>query len=138
MKEKIMAILCLLIVAGVFVVGVIWQKRVIEQRSATLSRAIDTVNVGTTPNDGTGDPLRTAFLKLNRLIVMADSLDLELLTNDEMQSLKDIEELTDAVLFPPGDTTVTAELGKVVYKSSNNNLYVCRALTGHKWYQLNN
>ena len=122
---------------GVFLLVVIATNR-IKSRGEITSRAIDTVNVGTTPNDGTGDPLRTAFLKLNRLIVMADSLDLELLTNDEMQALKDIEELTDAVLFPPGDTTVTAELGKVVYKSSNNNLYVCRALTGHKWYQLNN
>ena len=101
-------------------------------------RAIDTVNVGTGPNTGTGDPLRTAFMKINEAIKIMDSLDLELLTNDEVQALKDIEELTDAVLFPPGDTTVTAELGKVVYKSSNNNLYVCRALTGHKWYQLNN
>ena len=126
-----------IIAVGVFLLVVIATNR-IKSRGEITSRAIDTVNVGTTPNDGTGDPLRTAFLKLNRLIVMADSLDLELLTNDEMQALKDIEELTDAVLFPPGDTTVTAELGKVVYKSSNNNLYVCRALTGHKWYQLNN
>lgn len=27
--------------------------------------AIQTVNVGTTPNDGTGDPARTAFIKIN-------------------------------------------------------------------------
>lgn len=128
-----------IVAIGIFLLVVIATNRIRQSRSEVpLSRAIDTVNVGTTANDGTGDPLRTAFLKLNKLIVLADSLDLELLTNDEMQALKDVEELTDAVLFPPSDTTVTAALGKVVYKSSNNNLYVCRALTGHKWYQLNN
>ena len=27
--------------------------------------ALDTINIGTAANDGTGDPLRTAFTKIN-------------------------------------------------------------------------
>ncbi len=104
----------------------------------TSDRAIDTVNVGTTPNDGTGDPLRTAFLKVNRMIVMADSLDLDSLTNAEVQSLKDLEDLTDAVLFHVGDTTVTAVVGKVVFKTSNAHFYGCVATSGLKWKILDN
>jgi len=103
-----------------------------------LSRALDTVNIGTTANDGTGDPLRTAFAKVNDVIIMLDSLDMELLTNDEMQALKDMEDLTDAVLFHVGDTTVTAAVGKVVFKTSNSHFYGCVATSGAKWKQLDN
>ena len=103
-----------------------------------LSRALDTVNIGTTPNDGTGDPLRTAFLKINRLIVMADSLDLDSLTNAEVQALKDMEDLTGAVLFHVGDTTVTAAVGKVVFKTSNSKFYGCvRATPTTRWEAFN-
>lgn len=41
------------------------------------SRAIDTVNVGTTANDGTGDPLRTAFIKINEALYMLDTLGVD-------------------------------------------------------------
>ena len=103
-----------------------------------LSRALDTVNIGTTANDGTGDPLRTAFIKLNRIIVMADSLDLDSLTNAEMQALKDMEDLTDAVLFHVGDTTVTAIVGRVVFKTSDLNFYGCvRATPTTRWEAFN-
>lgn len=33
--------------------------------SLLFAQAIQTINIGTTPNDGTGDPLRTAFTKTN-------------------------------------------------------------------------
>ena len=110
----------------------------IRHEIKSYSRAIDTVNIGTTANDGTGDPLRTAFAKVNDVIIMLDSLDMELLTNDEMQALKDMEDLTDAVLFHVGDTTVTAAVGKVVFKTSNSHFYGCVATTGAKWKQLDN
>ena len=86
-------------------------------------RAIDTVNVGTGANTGTGDPLRTAFLKINEAIKIMDSLDLELLTNDEVQVLQNATPLTDAVLFTVGDTTVTAMVGRIVFKTSNLKFY---------------
>jgi hypothetical protein len=38
------------------------------------SRDFDTVNVGTTANDGTGDPIRTAFLKLNVFVKHANTI----------------------------------------------------------------
>lgn len=101
-------------------------------------RAIDTVNVGTGANTGTGDPLRTAFLKVNEAIKIMDSLDLELLTNEEMQSLKDVEDLADGLLFPAGDTTVTAEVGKIVFKSSDATWYGCvRATPTTRWEPFN-
>jgi len=128
-----------IVAIGIFLLVVIATNRIRQSRSEVpLSRAIDTVNVGTTPNDGTGDPLRTAFIKINRIIVMADSLDLDSLTNAEVQSLKDLEDLTDAVLFHVGDTTVTAAVGKVVFKTSNAHFYGCVATTGAKWKILDN
>ena len=117
---------------------VLLTEKVKSREDMTFSRAIDTVNIGTTANDGTGDPLRTAFAKINDVIIMLDSLDMELLTNDETQALKDLEDLTDAVLFHVGDTTVTAAVGKVVFKTSNSHFYGCVRTTGHKWYQLDN
>jgi len=117
---------------------VLLTDKVRSREDISFSRAIDTVNIGTTPNDGTGDPLRTAFAKINDVIIMLDSLDMELLTNDEMQALKDMEDLTDAVLFHVGDTTVTAAVGKVVFKTSDATFYGCVATSGKKWKQLNN
>ena len=126
------------IAALTFIYVVLLTDRIKSREDMTFSRAIDTVNIGTTANDGTGDPLRTAFAKINDVIIMLDSLDMELLTNDEMQALKDLEDLTDAVLFHVGDTTVTAAVGKVVFKTSNSHFYGCVRTTGHKWYQLDN
>lgn len=126
------------IAALAFILAVLLTDKVKSREDMSFSRAIDTVNIGTTPNDGTGDPLRTAFAKINDVIIMLDSLDMELLTNDEMQALKDLEDLTDAVLFHVGDTTVTAAVGKVVFKTSNSHFYGCVATSGAKWKQLDN
>ena len=126
------------IAALTFICVVLLTDKIKSREDMSFSRAIDTVNIGTTPNDGTGDPLRTAFAKVNDVIILLDSLDMELLTNDEMQALKDLEDLTDAVLFHVGDTTVTAAVGKVVFKTSNSHFYGCVRTTGHKWYQLDN
>ena len=101
-------------------------------------RAIDTVNVGTGANTGTGDPVRTAFIKVNRLIVMMDSLGLDDMTAAELNVLDSVSNITDAVLIHTGDTTVTAIVGRIVYKTSDNHFYGCRATSGHKWYQLDN
>ena len=127
------------IAALVFLAVVLLSDRIASRENLTFgSRALDTVNIGTTPNDGTGDPLRTAFIKINRIIVMADSLDLDSLTNAEVQSLKDLEDLTDAVLFHVGDTTVTAVVGKVVFKTSDGTFYGCvRATPTTRWEPFN-
>ena len=126
------------IAALTFICVVLLTDRIKSREDMSFSRALDTVNIGATPNDGTGDPLRNAFAKVNDVIIMLDSLDMELLTNDEMQALQDLEDLTDAVLFHVGDTTVTAAIGKVVFKTSNSHFYGCVATTGLKWKQLDN
>jgi len=137
------ALAVLSIAFAVFVLGQVLRidrtvKDFLQDPFSLGVRAIDTVNVGTGANTGTGDPLRTAFLKVNEAIKIMDSLDLELLTNDEMQALKDLEDLTDAVLFHVGDTTVTAAVGKVVFKTSDGTFYGCiRATPTTRWEAFN-
>jgi hypothetical protein len=49
--------------------------------------------------------------------------------------------VTDGITLTPGDTTVTAVLGRIVYKSSNNHFYGCISTTATstpKWKQLDN
>lgn len=121
-----------------FICVVLLTERVKSREDMTFSRAIDTVNIGTTPNDGTGDPLRTAFAKINDVIIMLDSLDVDSLTNDQVRGLSESEYSADVVLFHVGDTTVTAELGKVVFKTSDAHFYGCVATSGKKWKQLDN
>ena len=126
------------IAALAFILVVLLTDRIKSREDMSFSRALDTVNIGTTANDGTGDPLRTAFAKINDVIIMLDSLDVELLTNDEMQALQDLEDLTGAVLFHVGDTTVTAIVGRVVFKTSDLNFYGCvRATPTTKWEAFN-
>jgi len=43
----------------------------------TSTRALETVNVGAAPNDGTGDPLRTAFQKINTAIGVMNDVSLD-------------------------------------------------------------
>ena len=43
----------------------------------TSTRALETVNVGTVANDGTGDPLRTAFQKVNAAIEVMNDVSLD-------------------------------------------------------------
>ena len=101
-------------------------------------RAIDTVYTGVTANDGTGMPIKTAFGVLNKVVILVDSLDLELLTNDEVQVLQNATPLTDAVLFTVGDTTVTALVGRVVFKTSDGTFYGCvRATPTTRWEAFN-
>ena len=43
----------------------------------TSTRALETVDVGTAANDGTGDPLRTAFQKINTAIGVMNDVSLD-------------------------------------------------------------
>lgn len=47
-------------------------------------------------------------------------------------------EISDNVIIAVGDTTVTAVLGRIVYKTSDNHFYGCISVTGLKWKQLDN
>jgi hypothetical protein len=112
--------------------------RYVQINPLSYSRDLDTVYTGITDNDGTGMPLKTAFGVLNDLVILVDTLDIDSLTREGVMALKDLEDLTDAVLFTVGDTTVTAELGKVVFKTSDAHFYGCVALTAKKWKQFDN
>jgi len=68
------------IAALTFILVVLLTDKVKSREDMSFSRALDTVNIGTTANDGTGDPLRTAFAKINDVIIMLDSLDLDEVT----------------------------------------------------------
>jgi hypothetical protein len=44
---------------------------------------------------------------------------------------------TGAVTLPSGDTTVTAVKGKMIFKTSDSTMYVCRSTTfRHKWFSM--
>jgi hypothetical protein len=48
----------------------------------------------------------------------------------------DTEELTNAVIISVGDTSVTAIVGRIVFKTSDTHLYLCTKLTAKKWYRI--
>lgn len=54
------------------------------------SRALDTVNIGTVDDDGTGDPLKTAFIKINRILAIADSIGLDAVSSAEIDNLHNL------------------------------------------------
>lgn len=62
MKNWSKILMGVLLIAIVVVQVDTWR---IRHEIKSYDRAMDTVNIGTTPNDGTGDPLRTAFIKIN-------------------------------------------------------------------------
>jgi len=52
------------------------------------ARDFDTVNIGTTANDGTGDPIRTGFRKLNIFINHANTIGWDNLTAQDILNLR--------------------------------------------------
>lgn len=68
MKNKIL--IGVLLIAIVVIQVDTWR---IRHEIKSYDRAIDTVNIGTTANDGTGDPLRTAFIKVNAGLYQLDT-----------------------------------------------------------------
>jgi len=83
--KKIVDYLVCGIVAGLVFAAVFISCNRHDQKGT--SRAIDTVNIGSTANDGTGDPLRTAFIKVNRIAILLDSLGIDGLTSDDINFL---------------------------------------------------
>ena len=91
----------------------------------TISSTFSNVNVGTVPNDGTGDPLRTSFIKINENFQYINEKiwpNLEItppsLTADITSSyISDFNLITatDILVTKPGGGTITAN---VVYPGS--------------------
>lgn len=85
MKKIIDYLVCGL-VAGVVFAAVFLSCERHEQKLAT--RDFDTVNIGTTANDGTGDPIRTGFRKLNIFINHANTIGWDNLTAQDILNLR--------------------------------------------------
>lgn len=91
----------------------------------TSTRALETVNVGTAANDGTGDPLRTAFQKVNAAIEVMNDVSLDQATGATGTGnlvFSDSPTLTGTVTLPSatsiGDVSST-EIGYVNGVTSN-------------------
>jgi hypothetical protein len=98
--------------------------------------AVELVNVGTIADDGTGDPARTAFQKINDLITEAIRIEMELIeaTSSEVNLLHGIENLAylgdfavmieqvDAALTDntPTDGEITTALGRTAIVAGKN------------------
>ena len=104
-----------------FIAGALWGGLILlliftarvrwEQKQVISSRAIDTVDIGTTANDGTGDPLRTAFIKVNRIAILLDSLGVDGLVAQDITNLQNLvsslSAKLDAALFELDSLTVS-------------------------------
>jgi hypothetical protein len=77
--------------------------------------AIQLVNVGTLPNDGEGDPLRTAFQKINNNFVLMQQ------TASQITSAVTIGDAPGQVIFEyPADEFTQAILQVHTYREDNN------------------
>ncbi len=91
MKKIINYLMCGLVAILVFGAVFITCERK-EQKGTT--RDLDTVNIGTTANDGTGDPIRTGFRKLNIFINHANTIGWD---NLSAQDVLNLQHLVDSL-----------------------------------------
>ena len=77
--------------------------------------AIQLVNVGTLPNDGEGDPLRTAFQKINNNFIFMQQ------TSTNITSAVTLTDAPDQVIFEyPADEFTQALIQVQTYREDNN------------------
>ncbi len=79
-------------------------------------------------------PVTTTAPEINNLVGTTSGIQGQL----DAKAALSAPAFTTSITVTPGDTTVTAVVGKIVYKTSDNHLYICRQLTAKKWYQLDN
>lgn len=104
MKNWSKILMGVLLIAIVVVQVDTWR---IRHEIKSYDRAIDTVNVGTTANDGTGDPLRTAFIKINESLYMLDTLGVDDLNATDVLYIRETTSNVQAQLNAKVDTTDT-------------------------------
>lgn len=115
MKKRHVYLLFLINLAIVILLGVLLTKRIDRQvkEPVTVSRAaLDTVNTGTGANTGTGDPIRTAFEKINDAVNLLNSLGLYNYTD----SLATRNNINDSIQY----LLTNAVVGLALTDSSNN------------------
>lgn len=80
-----------------------------------IAMAIDLVNIGTQPNDGEGDPLRTAFSKINNNFVFMQQ------TSTTISSSITLDDTPDQVIFEyPTDAFTQAKFQIKSYREDTN------------------
>ena len=113
-----------------------------------LTRSLPHPYTGTSVNSGTGDPLRTAFEKINVYLSLLDNLPLEnlLATAIELNllhgvgNLKDIRTIVAMQYTAAGDTSnypTPAKFGDFYFDSSANKLYFAKTAVRGGWLKLN-
>jgi hypothetical protein len=114
-NELFIALLAGAVVVLTFILVVLLTDKVKSREDMSFSRALDTVNIGTTANDGTGDPLRTAFAKINDVIIMLDSLDLDEVTGSLNYSTENYGSTgTGDIVLSTGATLTTVNITDVI------------------------
>ena len=89
--------------------------------------AIELVNVGTNPNDGEGDPLRTAFQKINNNFVYLQQ------TSTSITSAVTLDDAAEQVIWEyPADEFTQALIQLKSYREDNNDSQM--ALIGVQTY----
>jgi hypothetical protein len=58
--------------------------------------------------------------------------------NKNAAAIADSTALETEELITIGDTTVMASIPRIVFKTSDSHLYLCKKISGKKWYQLDN
>jgi len=81
---KKLLILMLIIIAGC-------AKQPVYKASRAPSLTLQDINIGTSPNDGTGDPLRTAFGKVNTNNIALRNLASSIYTQTEVDNLLNLK-----------------------------------------------
>lgn len=79
MKKRLVYLLFLINLAIIIMWGLFLTKKIdrrVKEPVAVSRAALDTVNTGTGANTGTGDPIRTAFDKLNEVVNVANDVEL--------------------------------------------------------------
>lgn len=68
------------------------QDKIVPGKSRSVTVSLSDINVGATPNDGTGDPLRSAFLKVNANNTIIENAFATVPTETEMRG-----EISDSI-----------------------------------------
>lgn len=106
----------------------------------TITSTFSNVNVGTVPNDGTGDPLRTSFIKINENFQYINQKIWPNLEIDPPSLSADIVSsfISDFNLITAADIVVVKDPGGIIANTVSANSVTANSLIGSVTGSLNN
>lgn len=120
--------LAIIILWGLFLTKKI-DRRVKEPVAVSRGTVLDTVNTGTGANTGTGDPLRTAFEKLNDAVNLMNTIELHNVTSPIQTQLNargrvysDTMSVSAGILRTKATTITTEPYNIMILDSSGNDI----------------